>query len=58
MDVFATAINNIMPEVELKMRRVGGANFPVPNDVSPEKKSHSRLRWLVNYSRLETKKHD
>ena len=49
MDVFATAINNIMPEVELKMRRVGGANFPVPTEVSPERKVTLGLRWLVNY---------
>ena len=44
MDVFATAINNIMPEVELKMRRVGGANFPVPTEVSPERKVTLGLR--------------
>ena len=51
-----TAINNIMPEVELKMRRVGGANFPVPTEVSPERKVTLGLRWLVNYSRLRNEK--
>ena len=39
MDVFATAISNIMPEVELKVRRVGGQNYQVPTDVSPERKT-------------------
>ena len=56
MDVFATAINNIMPEVELKMRRIGGSNFQVPTEVSPERKVTLGLRWLVNYSRLRSEK--
>ena len=56
MDVFATAINNIMPEVELKMRRVGGANFPVPTEVSAERKVTLGLRWLVTYARLRKEK--
>ena len=56
MDVFATAINNIMPEVELKMRRVGGSNFPVPSDVTTERKVALGVRWLVNYSRLRNEK--
>ena len=47
---------NGMPEVELKMRRVGGANFPVPTEVSPERKVTLGLRWLVNYSRLRNEK--
>ncbi len=56
MDVFATALNNIMPEVELKMKRVGGSNFQVPTEVSPERKVTLGLRWLVNYSRLRNEK--
>jgi small subunit ribosomal protein S7 len=56
MDVFATAINNIMPEVELKMKRMGGANYQVPTEVSPERKVTLGLRWLVNYSRLRNEK--
>lgn len=56
MDVFATAINNIMPEVELKLRRVGAGNYQVPIEVSPERKVTLGLRWLVNYSRLRSEK--
>ncbi len=52
MDVFATAINNIMPEVELKVRRIGAANYQVPVEVSQERKITLGLRWLVMYSRL------
>ena len=56
MDVFATAINNIMPEVELKVRRIGAANYQVPTEVSKERKVTLGLRWLVNYSRLRSEK--
>ena len=56
MDVFATAINNIMPEVELKMKRMGGANFQVPTEVTKERKVTLGLRWLVQYSRLRNEK--
>lgn len=56
MDVFATAISNIMPEVELKVRRVGSQNYQVPTDVSPERKTTLGLRWLVNYSRLRNER--
>ena len=56
MDVFATAINNIMPEVELKVRRIGAANYQVPVEVSPERKVTLGLRWLVNYARLRNEK--
>ena len=56
MDVFATAINNIMPEVELKVRRIGAANYQVPTEVSQDRKVTLGLRWLVNYSRLRNEK--
>ena len=56
IDVFATAINNIMPEVELKVRRIGAANYQVPVGVSPERKQTLGLRWLVSYARLRGEK--
>ena len=56
IDVFATAINNIMPEVELKVRRIGAANYQVPVEVSPERKQTLGLRWLVSYARLRGEK--
>ena len=55
-DVFATAINNIMPEVELKAKRIGAANYQVPTEVSKERQVTLGLRWLVNYSRLRKEK--
>ena len=56
MDVFATAIKNIMPQVELKVRRIGAANYQVPVEVSAERKTTLGLRWLAAYSRLRHEK--
>ena len=56
MDVFATAIKNIMPQVELKVRRIGAANYQVPVEVSAERKTTLGVRWLVTYSRLRHEK--
>ena len=52
MEVFEKALGNVMPMLELKVRRVGGANYQVPVEVSAERKLTLGLRWLVNYSRL------
>ena len=54
MEVFEQALENIMPLLELKVRRVGGANYQVPVEVSAERRLTLGLRWLVNYSRLRS----
>ncbi len=56
MDVFATALNNIMPEVELKTKRLGAANIAIPVEVSQERRLTLGLRWLVTYARLRNEK--
>ena len=56
MEVFEAAIKNIMPVLEVKARRVGGANYQVPIEVRPERRTTLGLRWLVNYSRLRGEK--
>ena len=56
MEVFEVAIGNIMPELELKARRVGAANVQVPVEVSAERRVTLGLRWLVNYARLRNEK--
>lgn len=56
MEVFEKALDNVMPELELKMRRVGGANYQVPVEVSDERRLTLGLRWLVNYARLRNEK--
>ena len=56
MEVFEKALENIMPLLELKARRVGGTNYQVPVEVSKERRLTLGLRWLVNYSRLRNEK--
>ena len=56
MEVFEKALGNVMPELELKLRRVGGANYQVPVEVSQERRLTLGLRWIVNYARLRSEK--
>ena len=56
MEVFEQALDNIMPVLELKVRRVGGSNYQVPVEVSQERRLTLGLRWLVNYARLRNEK--
>ena len=56
LEVFEEALNNVMPLLEVKARRVGGANYQVPVEVRPERRQTLGLRWLVNYSRLRNEK--
>ena len=56
MEVFEEAIENIMPVLEVKARRIGGANSQVPVEVRPERRITLGLRWLVQYSRSRGEK--
>ena len=51
LEVFRDALENIMPTLECKTRRVGGANYQVPMEVRPVRRQTLGLRWLTNYSR-------
>ena len=51
MEVYTQALENIMPSLEVKARRVGGATYQVPIEVRPERRQTLGLRWLTNYSR-------
>ncbi|MCQ2515265.1 MAG: 30S ribosomal protein S7 [Saccharofermentans sp.] len=51
IEVFNKALENVMPQLECKARRVGGANYQVPIDVRPERRLTLGLRWLVLYAR-------
>ncbi|MDD4027556.1 MAG: 30S ribosomal protein S7 [Bacilli bacterium] len=52
LDVFMKAMENVKPSLEVKARRVGGANYQVPMEVSDERSQALAIRWLVQYSRL------
>ena len=56
LEVFEAAMENVMPTVETKSRRVGGANYQVPIEVRPERRQTLGLRWLTLYSRNRSEK--
>ncbi|SHF09628.1 SSU ribosomal protein S7P [Seinonella peptonophila] len=56
MEVFEQALKNVMPVLEVKARRVGGANYQVPVEVKPERRISLALRWIVSYARLRNEK--
>ena len=56
LDAFNEAMNNIMPVLEVKARRVGGATYQVPMEVRPERRQTLGLRWLTLYSRQRNEK--
>ena len=51
LEVFEAALNNVMPVLEVKARRVGGATYQVPLEIRPERRQTLGLRWLVLYAR-------
>lgn len=56
LEVWKRAMNNLMPSVEVKSRRVGGATFQVPVEIRPERKVNLSIKWLIDYSRMRGEK--
>ncbi|MGF7186150.1 small subunit ribosomal protein S7 [Desulfitispora alkaliphila] len=56
MEVFEQAMKNVMPVLEVKARRVGGANYQVPVEVRPERRQTLAIRWIANYARQRGEK--
>jgi small subunit ribosomal protein S7 len=56
LEIWKKALNNIMPAVEVKSRRVGGATFQVPTEVRPERKQAMGIKWLIMYARKRNEK--
>lgn len=56
IEVFNEALNNIMPVLEVRSRRIGGQNYQVPVEVRASRKQTLGLRWLINYARLRHEK--
>ena len=55
-EVFQAALNNVMPQLEVKARRVGGATYQVPMEIRPERRQTLGLRWIVDFSRTRGEK--
>ena len=56
LEVFTEAMENIMPTLEVKARRVGGATYQVPMEVRPERRETLGLRWLTTYARARSER--
>ena len=56
LEVWKKALNNVMPSVEVKSRRIGGANFQVPIEVRPSRKITLSQKWLIQYARARGEK--
>jgi small subunit ribosomal protein S7 len=56
LEVFTKALENVMPMLEVKARRVGGANYQVPVEVRPERRQTLGLRWLVTHARARNER--
>ena len=56
LEIFQKALDNIMPVLEVRARRVGGSNYQVPVEVRPERRTTLGLRWLVQYARLRNER--
>ncbi|KMQ51382.1 30S ribosomal protein S7p (S5e) [Chitinispirillum alkaliphilum] len=56
LGVFKKAIDNVKPVLEVKSRRIGGANYQVPVEVAPERRVSLAIRWLITYSRSRSEK--
>ena len=57
IEVFNTAINNLMPVLEVKARRVGGSNYQVPMEIRPERRQTLAISWLVSYARKRSERY-
>lgn len=56
LDIFTTALNNIMPVLEVKARRVGGSTYQVPLEIRPERRQTLGIRWMVSFARKRGEK--
>lgn len=56
LEVFNAALENVLPQLEVRSRRVGGSNYQVPVEVSAKRKQTLALRWIIQYARLRSEK--
>lgn len=56
LDIWKEALSNVMPHVEVRSRRVGGATFQIPMEIRPDRKISTAMKWLIKYSRNRNEK--
>lgn len=56
LEVFNKAVNNVMPSIEVRSRRVGGSNYQIPTEVRPDRRVALGIKWLLTYSNARSEK--
>ncbi len=56
LEIWKDALSNVMPHVEVRSRRVGGATFQIPNQIRPDRKISTAMKWLIQFSRKRNEK--
>jgi small subunit ribosomal protein S7 len=56
LEVFRKAVNNVSPSIEVRSRRVGGANYQVPTEVRPDRRTALAIKWILTYTRKRNEK--
>lgn len=56
LELWKDALSNVMPHVEVRSRRVGGATFQIPNQIRPDRKVSTAMKWLISFSRKRNEK--
>ncbi|MCX8144430.1 MAG: 30S ribosomal protein S7 [Bacteroidia bacterium] len=56
LDVFLKALNNVTPQIEVRTRRIGGANYQIPSEIRPERKIALAMKWLIEFARKRNEK--
>ena len=56
IEVWKEALTNVMPHVEVRSRRIGGATFQIPNPIRPDRKISTAMKWLISFSRKRNEK--
>lgn len=56
LEIFNKAINNVMPSIEVRSRRVGGSNYQIPTEIRPDRKIALAIKWIINFARARNEK--
>ncbi|HEY5123343.1 MAG TPA: 30S ribosomal protein S7 [Ignavibacteria bacterium] len=56
LEVFDKAVNNVMPAIEVRSRRVGGSNYQIPTEIRPDRRTALAIKWILTYSRARSEK--
>jgi len=56
LEVWKEALTNVMPHVEVRSRRIGGATFQIPNPIRPDRKISTSMKWLISFARKRNEK--